>query len=102
MAANRLVAIPGKRQSLSSWPAHLTENAHAMRFTKDERWICQNDACGSEILVLQSSRLEGDGPRCSCGSVMKKPYVKPETKTYDSGELLERPSWARQVLRRKP
>jgi hypothetical protein len=67
-----------------------------MRFTKDERWICQNDACGSMILVLQSSRLEGDNPRCSCGSVLKKEYVKQQ---FD--ELLPRASWERPVRRVK-
>lgn len=50
-----------------------------MGIQKGERWLCQNDACGGEILVLASSQLQDVGnPRCSCGSVMKKPYIKPE------------------------
>jgi hypothetical protein len=50
---------------------------------KGERWLCQNDACGAEILVLESSKLRDDeNPRCSCGSIMKKPYLRPEVSAF--------------------
>lgn len=49
-----------------------------MRLRKGERWVCQNPACGSEVLVVASSEmLEGRNPCCSCGHSMKKLYVKP-------------------------
>ena len=53
-----------------------------MEIRKGERWRCQNPACHSEILVVASSQVtNGKNPRCSCGSPMKKPYVRPEVKT---------------------
>jgi hypothetical protein len=48
-----------------------------MKFSSGDHWCCQNDACGCEITVVVSSKLEGENPRCSCGSVMKKAYTKP-------------------------
>jgi hypothetical protein len=67
---------------------------------KGERWLCQNNACGSEILVVESSILRNDeNPRCSCGSIMKKPYVRPEVSAFQarketvdrSGEMASEP-----------
>jgi hypothetical protein len=50
-----------------------------MRIRKGEQWRCFNHACGSGILVLASSELAaGTNPRCSCGSIMKKPYLPPQ------------------------
>lgn len=50
-----------------------------MEIRKGERWRCQNQACGGVLFVLSSSQLSnGSNPRCSCGSVMKKPYRRPE------------------------
>jgi hypothetical protein len=49
-----------------------------------------NDACGGEIMVLASSELEGENPRCSCGSVMKKPYHRPTLLTHDDTGALQR------------
>jgi hypothetical protein len=59
---------------------------------KGERWLCQNNACGSEILVVESSRLRNDeNPRCACGSIMKKPYVSPEVSVFNAPtEAVER------------
>jgi len=52
---------------------------------KGERWRCQNPECRSEILVSTSSRVQGgSNPRCSCGEIMKKPYVRPELSTFES------------------
>lgn len=54
-----------------------------MAIQKGERWVCQNDACASEILVVTSSGLPGkENPRCSCGSIMKKPYTRPEVNVF--------------------
>jgi hypothetical protein len=54
---------------------------------KEERWRCQNPSCTSEILVMSSSEVEGGtNPRCSCGSLMRKPYVRPGMKTYPATE----------------
>jgi hypothetical protein len=53
---------------------------------KGEQWLCQNNACGSEIVVVESSKLSNDeNPRCSCGSIMKKPYAKPEVSVFKVG-----------------
>jgi hypothetical protein len=47
-----------------------------------------NDACGGEIMVLASSQLEGQNPRCSCGSAMKK-HEKP-TWSHDDTRAVQR------------
>jgi hypothetical protein len=49
-----------------------------------------NDACGSEIAVLASSQLEGENPRCSCGSVRKKHYDKSTLRSHDDTGALDR------------
>jgi hypothetical protein len=49
-----------------------------------------NDACGSEIAVLASSQLEGENPRCSCGSVRKKHYDKSTLWSHDDTGALDR------------
>ena len=50
---------------------------------KGEQWNCINPACNGEVFVIASSELEGGvNPRCSCGSVMKQPYLRPALKTY--------------------
>lgn len=57
-----------------------------MAIRKGERWHCQNQECQGEILVIVSSEVEGAAnPRCSCGSIMKKPYVRPELKIHPAG-----------------
>jgi hypothetical protein len=66
---------------------------------KEERWRCQNPFCAGEILVMSSSELEGGtNPRCSCGSLMKMPYVAPVLRSFPATEqarlLLDLPaSW---------
>ena len=53
-----------------------------MEIRKGKRWRCQNRSCQAEILVRVSSEVpDGRNPRCSCGQVMKKPYVPPEITT---------------------
>ena len=61
----------------------------ALKISSGQRWRCQNDACGCEITVMVSSKLEGDNPRCSCGSVMKKPYTKPQLRNLPASADLE-------------
>jgi hypothetical protein len=61
---------------------------------KGERWRCQNRECRSEIFVTISSRVQdGFKPRCSCGETMKKPYVRPELSTFESGKEVDRNFW---------
>jgi len=48
-----------------------------MRMNSGERWQCVNPACQCTVLVEISSEAEGGNPRCTCGSVMKKPYAPP-------------------------
>jgi hypothetical protein len=42
-----------------------------------ERWHCVNPACGCAVLVESNAAIEGQNPRCTCGSVMKKGYSPP-------------------------
>lgn len=74
-----------------------------MAIRKEERWRCQNPFCNGEILVTSSSEVEdGANPRCSCGSLMKKPYVLPTLKSHLATEearaLLELPASLQSVV----
>ena len=63
-----------------------------MKFLRGQLWRCRNEACGSEILVTISSRLEGAIPRCTCGSTMsivKKPYAPPKLRSLDGSKTLD-------------
>jgi len=52
---------------------------------KGERWRCQNEICGSEILVTRPSRSQGGSNlRCSCGEIMKKSYAQPGLRSFES------------------
>jgi hypothetical protein len=54
---------------------------------KGQRWRCQNPKCRSEIFVNTSSRVQGGSNlRCSCGEIMKKPYVRPGLNTFESAK----------------
>ena len=58
---------------------------------KGQRWRCQNPGCRSEIFVTISSRAQGgSNPRCSCGEIMKKSYVRPELSTFESEKQPDR------------
>jgi hypothetical protein len=60
---------------------------------KGQRWRCQNPKCKSEIFVTSSSRAQdGSNPRCSCGEIMKMPYVRPELSTFESERRADRAS----------
>jgi len=70
-----------------------------MDIRKGERWRCQNPVCQSEILVTASSEvMDGRNPRCSCGSPMKKPYVRPEMKMVLSSEETRHYFWLHTAL----
>jgi hypothetical protein len=59
-------------------PAALAKGGtRAMLMKSGERWQCMNPACQCTVLVETSSEVEGSNPRCTCGSVMKKPYAPP-------------------------
>ncbi len=58
-----------------------------MDIRKGQRWRCQNPKCRSEIFVSASSRVQGGSNlRCSCGEIMKKPYVRPGLNTFESAK----------------
>ena len=62
-----------------------------MDIRKGEQWRCQNQECRSEILVSTSSHAQGgSNPRCSCGEIMKKPYVRPELITFETANVAHR------------
>jgi hypothetical protein len=42
-----------------------------------ERWHCIHPACGCIVLVESNGEVEGQNPRCACGSIMKKGYSPP-------------------------
>jgi hypothetical protein len=48
-----------------------------MNMKSGERWHCKNPACHCEVLVQSSGEIEGNNPRCACGSLMKKNYTPP-------------------------
>ena len=48
-----------------------------MLMKSGERWHCMNTACGCAVLVEVNGEIEGQNPRCACGSVMKKAYSPP-------------------------
>jgi hypothetical protein len=52
---------------------------------KGQRFVCQNAGCGCEMEVIKA-HPEGvaSNPRCGCGSVMKKPCVKPSVLTHST------------------
>jgi hypothetical protein len=54
-----------------------------MRMKSGERWQCMNPACQCTVLVETSSEAGGSNPRCTCGSVMKKPYAPPVFRCLD-------------------
>jgi hypothetical protein len=54
-----------------------------------EHWHCSNPACRCTILVETSSVLEGQNPRCACGSIMKKDYSPPVFRYLDFLRLPE-------------
>jgi hypothetical protein len=42
-----------------------------------ERWHCLNPACACVVVVESNGEIDGQNPRCSCGSIMKKDYSPP-------------------------
>ncbi len=48
-----------------------------MLMKSGERWHCMNPACNCAVLVEANGEIEGQNPRCACGSVMKKAYSPP-------------------------
>ena len=68
-----------------------------MRLEQGQLWRCINQACGAEIRVIECAGLAGgSNPRCSCGSIMKMPYSKPQLRHFEATEevkgLLRHPS----------
>jgi hypothetical protein len=42
-----------------------------------EHWHYIAPACGCAVLVEANGKIEGQNPRCACGSMMKKGYSPP-------------------------
>jgi hypothetical protein len=42
-----------------------------------EPWHCINPVCGCAVVVEANGEIEGQNPRCACGSAMKKDYSPP-------------------------
>jgi len=66
-----------------------------MLMKSGERWHCINPACGCSVLVETNGEIEGQNPRCACGSVLKKGYSPPVFRYLDflkvrSPELVNR------------
>ena len=59
-----------------------------------ERWHCVNPACGCVVLVEFNGEIEGQNPRCACGSIMKKSYTPPVLRYLDFPKFPE-PALAR-------
>ena len=50
-----------------------------MRLKRGQVWRCINLGCGAEIQVVGDAGPEdGSNPRCTCGSIMKMHYTKPQ------------------------
>ena len=61
-----------------------------MRLKQGQLWHCINAACAAEIQVVHDAGLAvGSNPRCSCGSIMKMRYGKPQLRTYGESEKPE-------------
>jgi hypothetical protein len=54
-----------------------------------ERWHCVNPACSCAVVVEANGEIEGQNPRCTCGSVMKKDYSPPVFRYLDFLKLPE-------------
>jgi hypothetical protein len=62
-----------------------------MRLEQGQQWRCINQACGAEIQVMECAGLaSGSNPRCSCGSIMKMPYKKPQLRRFEATEDVKR------------
>jgi hypothetical protein len=56
---------------LCGHPAVLAKGGkRAMVMKSRERWHCVNPACGCVVLVESNGEIEGQNPRCACGSIM--------------------------------
>jgi hypothetical protein len=62
-----------------------------MRLEPGQIWRCINQACVAEIRVMESSGLTGGSNlRCTCGSLMKMPYSKPQLRRFEAPEEVKR------------
>jgi hypothetical protein len=48
-----------------------------MLMKSGERWHCLNPKCRCTILVETNGEVQGQNPRCACGTMMKKHYSPP-------------------------
>lgn len=59
-----------------------------------ERWHCLNAACQCAVVVETSGQVEGQNPRCVCGSILKKQYTPPVFQYLDFLRFPEEPALA--------
>jgi len=82
----------------ASWTIRSAAEWSIMRLKRGQVWRCINVACGAEIQVVGDAGPEdGSNPRCTCGSIMKMHYTKPqfgraETPPQGVKPHMERPS----------
>lgn len=48
-----------------------------MTMKSGESWHCINPGCLCQVRVEVSGEIEGQNPRCACGSILKKIYTPP-------------------------
>ncbi len=66
-----------------------------MLMKEGEIYHCTNPACNGEVVVRRASELEGGSvPRCSCGSPMKKPYIRPQLRELTEPEAKGMRHWS--------
>jgi hypothetical protein len=85
-AAKSLVAFLFRRHHDGA-----AEGSSMMRLERGQIWRCINQVCGTEIKVMERSGLTGgSNPRCTCGSIMKMPYSKPQLRCFEAPEEVKR------------
>jgi len=61
-----------------------------MTMREGDRWICSNNACRCEVLVVTSAgSMTGCNPTCSCGSPMRKAYETPRVRAIHHPNILK-------------
>jgi hypothetical protein len=48
-----------------------------------EHWHCTGLRCGCQVVVAVGDEVEGQDPRCACGTLMEKKYTSPASAYLD-------------------
>jgi len=54
---------------------------------KKAEWVCVNQNCSLEILMLNQNQTKDSAPICLCGSKMKRRYKTPRLRTLHDDEV---------------